>query len=290
MVYCPYTDSELDPQVCSSEHIVPLALGGTNGFEIAVSAAFNSKVGAEIDGALANDFLTLTKRNRYDIRGHTRKRPLHIVKNARDAETGAPLQVHLDQVDGLKVWDPKDKRFITENRPNKLSLNFQIDLDLHFRFTAKVALAAGYFAYGDLFRTAVKHNDFRAIMNHPSGATTDRLSGVEAQVDSLFYQTKSPKLEAMRRLCKASQPYSLVALVPSSNRFSAFVGVLGDYIGMLSVPADGSKLPNEGAYRWGHVIQLYPGKGMARLSLMEVFTQALSSSSKWPGHNTPESS
>lgn len=129
-------------------------------------------------------------------------------------------------------------------------INFRIDLDLHFRFTAKVALAAGYFAYGDLFRTAVKHSDFRAIMNHPSGAPVEHLDGVEALADSMFYQTENPKLEAIRRLCKASQPYSIVALVPSANRFSAFVGILGDYIGMLSVPADGSKFPNEGEYRW----------------------------------------
>lgn len=124
MIYCPYTDSDLASEHCSSEHIVPLVLGGTNGFEILVCAAFNSKVGTEIDGALANDFLTLSKRNRHDIRGHNGKRPLHIVKNAHNAETGDPLQVHLDQLDGLKVWDPKEKRFITENRPSKLSLIF----------------------------------------------------------------------------------------------------------------------------------------------------------------------
>jgi hypothetical protein len=56
-VYCPYTDLQLAESECSPEHIVPLSLGGTNGFELPVSASFNSKLGHEIDGAMANDFL-----------------------------------------------------------------------------------------------------------------------------------------------------------------------------------------------------------------------------------------
>ncbi len=272
LIYCPYTDSNLSIDKCSPEHIIPLALGGMNGFEIPVSAAFNSKVGSEIDGALANDFLTLSKRNKYDIRGHSGKRPLHIVKNARNAETLAPLQVHLDQLDGLKAWDPISKKIITENIPHKLSIDFQIDLDLHFRFTAKVALAAGYFTYGDLFRTAVKHSDFRVIMNHPSGAPAEHLSHVEALADSMFYQEDNPRMAAIRMLCKASSPYSIVGLVPSRSHLGIFVGILGDYIGMLTVPANTSSFPNEGIFRGGHVIQLHPQKGMVRTSLMEAIS------------------
>jgi hypothetical protein len=50
------------------------------------------------------------------------------------------------------------------------------------KFVAKVALSAGYFVYGDLFRRNVKHSDFRAIMNfdisNPIG-----YEGVEARID-----------------------------------------------------------------------------------------------------------
>lgn len=280
MIYCPYTDLDLPEEQCSSEHIVPLALGGTNGFEIPVSASFNSKVGSEIDGALANDFLTLSKRSKHDIRGHNGKRPHHIVKKAFNAETLAPLQVHLDQLNGLKVWDPISKSFITEKRPHKLTINFKVDLDLHFRFTAKVALAAGYFAYGELFRREVKHSDFRAIMNHPSGAPAEHLGHVEALADSMFYQENNPRMAAIRLLCKASSPYSIVGLVPSRTHLGIFVGVLGDYIGMLSVPADTSGFPNEGAFRWGHVIQLHPQKGMVRTSLQEAIAPAVISATE----------
>lgn len=270
LIYCPYTDSDLPINECSPEHIIPLALGGTNGFEVPVSAPFNSKVGSEIDGAMAKDFLVIGKRNKHDIRGHSGKRPLHIVRNAHDADTLTPLQIHLDQREGLKVWNPIGKKFITENRPQKLSIGFKIDLDLHFRFVAKVALSAGYFVYGNLFRTAVKHSDFRAIMNHPSGAPADNLSEIEALADSMFYQTDDQKIEAIRMLCKASSPYSIVGLVPSHNHLAVFVGILGDYIGMLTVPADTSAFPNEGAFHWGHVIQLHPKSGLIRTSLMDA--------------------
>lgn len=279
MIYCPYTDEDIDDEKCSSEHIVPLSLGGTNGFEIPVSASFNSKVGSDIDGALANDFLTLSKRNKHDIRGHNGKRPLHI-KKAFNSETLAPLQVHLDHRDGLKVWDPIGKKLITENRPKQFTIRFQLDLDLHFRFTAKVALAAGYFAYGDRFRKFVKHSDFRAIMNHPSGSSTHHLEHLEAFADSMFYQVDSPKMEAIRMLCKASSPYSIVGLVPSRNQLSVFVGVLGDYIGMLTVPANTADFPNEGEFRWGHVIQLHPKMGMARTSLMDAIAPPIIKATK----------
>ena len=56
-VYCPYTDRELPESKSSSEHIIPLSLGGVNGFEIPVDATFNSILGSEIDGKLATDFL-----------------------------------------------------------------------------------------------------------------------------------------------------------------------------------------------------------------------------------------
>jgi hypothetical protein len=57
MIYCPYTDAELEPEQTNSEHIIPLALGGVNGFEIPVDAAFNCRLGSTLDGALANEFV-----------------------------------------------------------------------------------------------------------------------------------------------------------------------------------------------------------------------------------------
>ena len=57
MIYCPYTDKYLSTNEVNREHIIPLSLGGVNGFEIPVSIDFNSKAGSNIDGALANDLI-----------------------------------------------------------------------------------------------------------------------------------------------------------------------------------------------------------------------------------------
>ena len=35
-IYCPYTDQEINEGETSKEHIIPLSLGGVNGFEIPV--------------------------------------------------------------------------------------------------------------------------------------------------------------------------------------------------------------------------------------------------------------
>ncbi|WP_373429847.1 HNH endonuclease [Acinetobacter gerneri] len=68
MFYCPYTDKDLKEHEISREHIIPLSLGGIDGYEIFVSKKFNSANAAKIDATLANDFFILMQRNRLDIR------------------------------------------------------------------------------------------------------------------------------------------------------------------------------------------------------------------------------
>ena len=41
LIYCPYTDREVPKHQANREHIIPLALGGVDGFEIAVDSKFN---------------------------------------------------------------------------------------------------------------------------------------------------------------------------------------------------------------------------------------------------------
>jgi len=62
---------------------------------------------------MANDFLVLMDRNKYDIRGHCKKRPVYIAKKSINQDSGIPLQVHLDQIEGLNV--PAD----TSGYPNE---------------------------------------------------------------------------------------------------------------------------------------------------------------------------
>lgn len=88
-IYCPYTDTEIDVNSSSAEHIIPLSLGGSNDFTIPVGKEYNSKIGSDIDGDLANDFLVLFRRRNFDARGHSDKKPKVILKNPTWGKTTA---------------------------------------------------------------------------------------------------------------------------------------------------------------------------------------------------------
>lgn len=155
-VYCPYTDQDIPFSGSSPEHIIPLALGGMNSFTLPVSRDFNSRVGSQIDGALANDFLVMSKRDKHFVKGHSRKEPEYVVSNASDAHTGAPLRVTMGQRKGLRIWSPVEKRDLT-GLGKTVTISVHMDIDIALRFVAKVALSAGYLIYGDLFKQKVKH-------------------------------------------------------------------------------------------------------------------------------------
>lgn len=260
MAYCPYINKDLSENEANREHILPLSLGGINGFEIPVCKIFNSKVGSKIDGAVANDFLILMKRNELDIRGHSKKKPVFIAKKSTDTETGNPIQVTFDRQskEGLKIWCPIKREYTTDGKTVSSSVTLDIDIDL--KFVAKVALSAGYFAYGDLFRNHVKHEELRLIMNTDPKEMGDEIYDIETLVDNRFSDDKNEQLQIFRALCKAVGGCSIVGLVPTSKTLSVFVGVLGYYMGMVNVPANTDSFPNEEEFDLGHVI--CPQNGM----------------------------
>jgi hypothetical protein len=254
-IYCPYADRDIPISESSPEHIIPLALGGMNGFTIPVSKDFNSNVGSEIDGALANDFLVMSKRDKHGAKGHSKKHPENVFPNASNAETGETLHVTLGQVRGLRLWDPKQKRDVT-GQGQKVNIGLKVDLDVTHRFVAKVALSAGYLVYGDHFRKHVKHEDFRKIMNQRPTEMGDLLKTIEAQYDDRFLEPQTDNQKILRAMITGFGPHSVIALIPNSRSLSVVVGVLGDYIGMLSVPADTKAFPNSGEYRQGQFFVL----------------------------------
>jgi hypothetical protein len=254
-IYCPYSDRDIPLSESSPEHIIPLALGGMNGFTIPVSKDFNSRVGSEIDGVLANDFLVMSKRDKHGAKGHSKKHPENVFPNASNADTGEPLRVTLGQVRGLRLWDPKQKCDVT-GHGQKVNIGFKVDLDVTRRFVAKVALSAGYLVYGDHFRKHVKHEDFRKIMNQRPTEMGDVLKTIEAQYDDRFLEPESINQKILRMMMTGFGPHSAIALIPNSRGLSVVVSVLGDYIGMLSVPADTKTFPNTGEYRQGQFFVL----------------------------------
>lgn len=253
--YCPYADRDIPISESNPEHIIPLALGGMSGFTIPISKDFNSNVGSEIDGALANDFLVMSKRDKHGAKGHSKKHPENVFPHASNADTGEPLHVTFGQVRGLRLWDPKRKLDVT-GQGQKVNIGFKVDLDVGRRFVAKVALSAGYLAYGDHFRKHVKHDDFRKIMNQRPTEMGDLLKTIEAQYDDRFLEPQTVNQKILRMMMTGFGPHSVIALIPNSGSLSVVVGVLGDYIGMLSVPADTKTFPNTGEYRQGQFFVL----------------------------------
>ena len=266
MAYCPYTDCELPESDMSREHIIPLSLGGVNGFEIAVDSALNSEVGTELDGALSKDFFFKLRRTEYDARGHSRKEPVATVR-ATYGDDNRPASVHLHRKKGLHVWDVQDREF--KKRPGSINFRTLLNIDLPVRFAAKVALGAGYFVYGDLFREHVDHGQLRYVMNTNPGNLGSELgwAGVDRRNLTLWadmYLDELPTHPQSRLLCLrtfcSSVRGSVVVLVPGRHYLAVAVGILGQYLATVVVPAKTESFPNQGAFGWGHVIELVDRK------------------------------
>ena len=111
MIYCPYTDCEIPVEQASSEHIIPLALGGTDGLELLVDAAANAHWGSLLDGKFASELVTALRRTKFDTRGQSSKEPKAIIKHASYGEDDRPAQVSFHSKHGMKVWDSRDRAF-----------------------------------------------------------------------------------------------------------------------------------------------------------------------------------
>jgi hypothetical protein len=149
------------------------------------------------------------------------------------------MKVAMGQRKGLRIWSPKEKRDLT-GLGKKINIKITLDIDIALRFVAKVALSAGYFAYGDLFRNQVSHDEIRTIMNQRPTEVGDAIYSMKARVDHRFREPETDNDRILRAMCAAVAPRSLVALMPTSKSFSVMVGVLGDYMGMVNVSADTS--------------------------------------------------
>ena len=274
MVYCPYTNREIPESGTSREHIIPLSLGGVNGFEVAVDTTFNSKVGADIDGALANEFLIAMRRTEYDARGHSGKEPMATVR-ATYGEDARPAQVTFNKKKGMGLWDARDRE--AKKVPGEFHMSASLNIDLPIRFTAKGALAAGYYVYGNLFREHVDHHQLREVM-HIDPATLDLDKGPAAlglehltlRGDTYLHEVPPEGdllILCLRTFCSTVRG-SVVVLMPGKDCFGVAVGILGQYLAMVNVPANADSFQNEGIFAWGHVVSVV-NKKLNRCSLID---------------------
>ena len=286
IVYCPYTDRELACDSASAEHVIPLSLGGTSALTIPVDKSANSTLGSELDGALANEFPIELRRTRYDARGHSGKEPWATIRNASYGESDRPAQTHFHHKHGIRLWDARDKEVRSGVGPFRIQTPLKYDLPV--RFTSKVALAAGYLVYGDLFRRHVDHQQLRDVMridparlNLTDDSDLQTLQHIKVRID--HYLREPPpesdwQLNGLRAFC-SDVPGSVVILVPGDGVLGVTVGILGQFLATVLAPADTKAFPNDGAYAWGHVLAVTDGK-LKRSSWVDALTQWVTPSQK----------
>ena len=275
MIWCPYTDAEVSFGDATDEHIIPLALGGHDGFRLAVHGKSNSELGSKIDGALANEFHISRARVKHDARGHSGRAPEYRMKKVREQGTGRPLQVRWGK--RLEVYDPIARRY----RDDALTFEAEVKLDIHLRlrFLAKTFLSAGYRIYGDLFRRAVAHENARVLMRKPLHELTEaEKTSLEAKAFA-WYHCDIPHEEAAEEFavqestCKVLQATLLVFFL-GRNRLNLYGGILGEYLGMLSIPADTTDFPKTGRHDLGFITLVRNGElisGSYRVLLRRLF-------------------
>lgn len=168
-IWCPYTGRQWNNSVefINIEHIIPLSLGGHNSLTIKVNKNENSRIGSELDSKITNSPIISSARRHLNLRGHKRDRPKVQWTAACNGLNG-----RLD----LTPNTPNFSAFRSKNdyginiskdlaNGEKLSAQFNFDLNLILSFGCKLALGASYFLFGDVFKDHGHHDELRKLMN-----------------------------------------------------------------------------------------------------------------------------
>lgn len=276
-MYCVYLDKEVPQKDMNREHIIPLSLGGANGFEILVDSVSNATLGSDVDGVIANDFFISFARREHDSRGHSNKEPFPLAKKSRLSDSGKPVQVAFKK-EQIEVFSPIDQRNISESElvDEKIESSFKIDPYSRMRFTAKVALAAGYFIYGDLFKNRVNHDEIRRLITFDR-KTSEKKDFEGVQTKGWFWpfpvEEKDKADYELYKFLANRLNCSFVMAIPGPSNIGLIIGLLGEIVGIINCPAKTEEFPIGGEHDLGHVVSLKGGK-ITRISYRELAKQA----------------
>ncbi|MEE3926400.1 HNH endonuclease [Pseudomonas viridiflava] len=245
--YCVYKNKLSDD--LSLEHVIPLSLGGHNSFCIQADRITNNALGSHVDAPVASDFLIMLDRQKHDMRGHSKFPPVPVAKHS--TFENQKVQVAFNP-GGPSLFDVrKRKKLLPEQFFGKTITagGIRISLDAFLRFTAKTALSAGYFTYGSQFIDQVDHEQARVVM---SASSLDSINS-DVRVFDRFSQIEDGD-HLIMRLLLTQHTHSGVLLIPGYDCFGVAVGILGNFIGFINIPAPGHTLPNHGDFDLGHVV------------------------------------
>ncbi|CAD0325708.1 hypothetical protein [Xanthomonas hortorum] len=268
-IWCPYTDRDLSLDQTSSEHIVPLSLGGSNAFQLPVFHQFNSESAAKIDAKMSNEFAVMFRRSAFNALGHSKAPPTPMLRHGRLGD-GRPVQIRFVKNEGIKVFDPRQRRVLKEKELEGLSLEgkFSIERNTRMKFMCKAALSAGYFVYGDYFRANFDHSALRTVMNFDK-------KGIDPDCKIRLYDEFSvidnedrEQTAISERFCKGTAG-SCIHFLPGEESVGIVFGILGQWIGTLNVPARTDDFDWIGEHDLGHAV-LLEGKKLRRLSYRQL--------------------
>ncbi len=259
IMYCIYSGKEITPEEATVEHIIPLSLGGNNQFTIYVEKKINSDVGSKIDGKFSQDFLIGLSQLPYDNRGHSKKTQEVRLRGVMDDRH--PVTWTLSKQGG-QIFDHITKQIVQKNATIKVTS--KIDLTIRLRFVCKVALATGFYLFGDDF---VKCADCDSLR---TGMLCDDLKNQELDLRFHDYLHKPEEKDAVQQetteMLLNHLGTSAVLFSFAKGRCIVFVAINGKYIGMVNFAADIDKLPiDNDLFRLGIVLSC-EGKKLSKKS------------------------
>ena len=291
-MYCIYTDREVEKTDGNWDHVVPLSLGGVNPFVVWSDRKVNSELGSQVDGKLGQDpLLSLALRNA-GVKGHSGKPAVPVWRHSELG--GRPVQITLG-LDKISAWDARDRKTVDDEAFEGQTFSVQLNLDLHLanRFLAKVALGAGYFLYGDAFRTGAPCKALRDLaltdLDGARQSTALRTAGI--RICDRFHEDSQQGGEGyFYRVLMETTNRSTVIAVPHDDAVSFHVGLVGMFIGTLICPADTEGWPIHGDHDLGHALLLAPGpfERLAFRELLAAFSREVLGEEPPESSTTPE--
>jgi len=247
----------------SKEHILPLSLGGCNKLCIEVNSEINKILGSKIDGILANDYLISCLRRRHNLRGHSNSAPVTKFKKVKVIGTNLPVQI-THEINSKRIYDLRNRRYLTDAEYSGLQFSITIPFDKHIRslFVTKVAIAAGYFIYGDEFLHYTDHESLRQYMSFAIHRNENLVNDLNLRFIDQFTTNadkRTIQLKDYFTLISKLLNCSSVQFILCSEHFLVNVAIAGKYIGTVNFKANAKQISNSGIYSGGHVLAIQNG-------------------------------
>ncbi len=246
-MYCIYSGKELNDNEMNIEHIIPLALGGNDEFTIYVSKEKNSIIGSKIDGKFCNDTLVGFNQLGTNNKGHSKKQQK---VNMRGKMGEVPITWTLSK-DGSKIYDHISNKYV--EKPTKMKIQFKMDIDIRIKFACKVALATGFFLFGEDFEKYADCNTLRKVIY--SDKLTEEHFDLRVYDDLHKTEEKDvPQVECEKMLFEYIGK-TTVLFGYAEGRIISTVAINGRYMCMVNFKADTSILPiNNEEHRAGCIL------------------------------------